>query len=207
VGAHLVAVADGLGGHVAGDMASSTVINVLQRFDVPTAPDALADTLGKAVKAASDALSRKIADEPALAGMGTTLVAMMRSGLSVVIANVGDSRAYLLRDGTLIRLTDDHVIGRLVADASQVPNLAEKIARFLDGRVDGRSPDLSPLHLQAGDRVLLCSDGLSAYVTHDVIHCALNTLRRPDEAADGLIELAIEQGAPDNVTVIVIDVR
>jgi serine/threonine protein phosphatase PrpC len=205
LGESLFAVADGMGGHVSGDVASRTVIEAIRPFDRPTDPAALADVLGQAVSAANRAMRQQIAATPTLAGMGTTLVAVMRSGPIAVIANMGDSRAYLLRGGALTQVTDDHVYGRLVANARTVPNLPERLARFLDGRPDGRSPDLTTLNLQPGDRLLLCSDGLSSYVPQELIHAALGVAPDPDSAANRLVALAIEQGAPDNVTVIVAD--
>jgi serine/threonine protein phosphatase PrpC len=207
LGEHLVAVADGLGGHVAGDVASATVIDALRPYDRAVGSGQLAENLGRAVNAANEALRQQTRANPELAGMGSTLVGMVWTGDSAALANVGDSRIYLLRGGELQQLTDDHIYERLVAEASDVPNLPERLARFLDGRADGRSPDLTPLDLHAGDRILLCSDGLSSYVTHDFIQEALDRSRGPDEATDRLIELAIEQGAPDNVTVIVSDAR
>lgn len=206
LGEHLVAVADGLGGHVAGDVASMTVIRALRPFDRAVGPDQLTENLGRAVNAANEALRRQTTANPELAGMGSTLVGMAWSGAQATVANVGDSRSYLLRSGELQQITEDHIYEHLVAEAGDVPNLRERLARFLDGRTDGRSPDLTPIDLHAGDRILLCSDGLSTYVTHDFIHGAL-TAPTPDEASDRLIDLAMKQGAPDNVTVIVIDVR
>lgn len=214
VGQWLAAVADGLGGHVAGDIASATVIEALQSLDHKVDPADLPAELGGAVNAANRALRRKIDAAPDVAGMGSTLVALLWSGNVAVLANVGDSRAYWLRDvssqgplngGRMVQITEDHIYGNLVADASGVPNLPERITRFLDGRTDGRSPDLTIKDLRAGDRFLLCSDGLSGVVPHDLIHDTLGSGRSPDETAERLIALAIEHGGPDNITVIVID--
>ncbi|MBG6065406.1 PP2C family protein-serine/threonine phosphatase [Micromonospora ureilytica] len=87
-----------------------------------------------------------------------------------------------------------------------MPNLGEKLARFFDGRNDGRSPDLTPLQLHPGDRVLLCSDGLSSYVPHEQIRAALVSNESPGKVADQLVAMAVDQGGHDNVTVIVIEV-
>jgi protein phosphatase len=95
----------------------------------------------------------------------------------------------------------------LVADAASVPNLPERLSRWLDGRVDGRSPDLTTWDLRPGDRFMLCSDGLSSFVPFDLIDATLRSSSDPNEVADRLITLAIDHGGPDNVTVIVIDVR
>ncbi|WP_410810431.1 PP2C family protein-serine/threonine phosphatase [Micromonospora sp. 067-2] len=210
-GQWLYVVADGLGGHIAGDVASSTVTGALKAYDRAVPAEDLAGFLGRAINQASEALRRKTRDEPALAGMGTTLVALLRSGSDAVVANVGDSRAYLIRrhgsgDGAMVQISEDHTYGHLVADAEKVPNLHERLARFLDGREDGRSPDLTPLQLLSGDRVLLCSDGLSSYVPHEQIRAALDSDSTPGDVADQLVALAVDQGGHDNVTVIVIDV-
>jgi serine/threonine protein phosphatase PrpC len=209
VGESLFAVADGLGGHPAGDIASATVIDALQSHDCAVEPADAPVALGRAVSACNQALRRRIETEPQLAGMGSTLVALLWSGPTAVLANVGDSRAYLLRqsDSATVRLTEDHTYEHLVADANIVPNLPERMTRWLDGRPDGRSPDLMTLDLRSGDRLLLCSDGLSSFVSHDLIDAALSAPSEPGDAADRLITLAIDHGGPDNVSAIVIDVR
>jgi serine/threonine protein phosphatase PrpC len=212
VGQSLFAVADGLGGHVAGDIASATAIEALQPYDRQTDPASLPAALGRAVRDAHEALRRRIQAEPELAGMGTTLVAMLVSGAVAVLANVGDSRAYLLRGrgsgntGTL-QITEDHTFEHLVADAASVPDLPERLSRFLDGRVDGRSPDLTIWDLCPGDRFLLCSDGMSSFVPHELIHATLSSSSGPDETADRLIALAMDRGGLDNIAVIIIDMQ
>jgi protein phosphatase len=210
-GRALFAVADGLGGHAAGDIASSTVIDALKAHDQPIDPAALSGVLGQAIYAANESLRRKVESDPTLTGMGSTLVAMLWSQTTAILANIGDSRAYLLRDtGTglrLIQITEDHTYGRLLADATDVPHLPERITRFLDGRVDGRSPDLTRRDLRSGDRFLLCSDGLSGVVPAEVIQDTLASIPAPGEAAERLVSLALEGGGPDNITVIVIHVR
>jgi serine/threonine protein phosphatase PrpC len=211
-GQWLYAVADGLGGHVAGDIASTTAIDALKAYDHPVQPADLTDVLGKAINDADEALRRRIREEPELAGMGTTMVAILRSGSAAVLANVGDSRAYLMRNfrtqhSPMVQVSEDHTYRHLVADANEVPNLPEKLARFLDGRKDGRSPDLIALQLRPGDRILLCSDGLSSYVPQEIISAALNSPHNAGEIADGLIASALDRGGRDNVTVIVVNVE
>jgi protein phosphatase len=211
LGRSLFAVADGLGGHTAGDIASASVIEALQLHDHLVDPADLPVTLGRAVSAANEALRQRIEAEPELAGMGSTLVAMLWSRTTAVLANVGDSRAYLMRDGRAgysgtSQLTEDHTYEHLVADAASVPNLPERLSRWLDGRADGRSPDLTTWDLRPGDRFMLCSDGLSSFVPHELIYATLNSSSGPDEAADRLIALAIDNGGADNISVIVIDV-
>lgn len=207
VGRSLFAVADGLGGHPAGNIASATAIETLRSYDQPVDSADLSATLAKAVSAVNEALRKGIETEPETAGMGTTLVALLWAGASVVLANVGDSRGYLLRDSRISQITEDHTYGHLVADAATVPNLPERLSRFLDGRTDGRSPDLTTWDLHPGDRFLLCSDGLSSFVPHALIHATLSASSDPGETAERLIALALDRGGPDNVTVVIVDVR
>jgi protein phosphatase len=103
------------------------------------------------------------------------------------------------------QITEDHTYEHLVADAAAVPDLPERLSRWLDGRPDGRSPDLTVRDLRPGERFMLCSDGLSAVVPHELVHATLSSSSGPDEAADRLIALAIDRGGPDNITVVVID--
>lgn len=206
-GRHLLAVADGLGGHAAGDVASTTVIDALKPYDREVAPEDLGNTLGQAIFEASEALRSRASEDPNVTGMGTTLVAVLWSGNVAVFANIGDSRIYLLRGGQLAALSEDHVYDRLLYDAATVPDLPPKIARFLDGRADGRSPDLTLRDLKAGDRLLLCSDGLSGVADLEEIRSILASATAPSETVNHLIQAALNCGAPDNVTAIVADVR
>jgi PPM family protein phosphatase len=210
-GQWLYAIADGLGGHVAGDVASTTAIDALKAYDRPIQETELTDLLGRAISDADEAIRRKIRKEPELAGMGTTMVAILRSGASAVLANVGDSRAYVMQDfktpnSPIVQVSEDHTYHHLVAGAAEVPNLPEKLARFLDGRKDGRSPDLTALHLHPGERVLLCSDGLSSYVPPEIIRTALNSTNSPDHIANDLVTSALNHGGQDNVTVMIIEI-
>ncbi|RFS84117.1 serine/threonine-protein phosphatase [Actinomadura spongiicola] len=207
VGRRLLAVADGLGGHAAGDVASTTVIDTLKRHDREVAPEDLATTLGHAIFDAGDALRARAAGDPSVTGMGTTLVAVLWSGNRAVFANVGDSRIYRLRDGQLLGFSEDHVYERLVFDAGTVPDLPPKLARFLDGRADGRSPDLTVRELKAGDRLLLCSDGLSGVVDQEDIRDILASVNDPNETVNRLVQATLARGAPDNVTAIVADIQ
>lgn len=207
VGDHLVAVADGLGGHVAGDIASTVVIDAIRGFDRQVPPEQLVDAAADAVDASNRALRTQIDADPSLAGMGTTLVAMLWSGTTVAAVNVGDSRIYRHRKGRTEPITDDHVFGRLVFGADRVPGLAERLTRFLNGRPEGVSADITRHELRCGDRYLLCSDGLSSYVPAADIETALGLVDDPAKVADQLVRLALDQGGPDNVTVLVVDVR
>ncbi|RSN53332.1 serine/threonine-protein phosphatase [Actinomadura sp. WAC 06369] len=207
LGTSLFAVADGLGGHVAGDIASNLAIDALKRHDHPVRPADLPTLLGRGVSDANEELRRKIHIDPGLAGMGTTLVAMLWSQTTAAVANVGDSRVYLLRGTEYQQITEDHTYGHLVAEAASDPRLSERITRFIDGRADGRSPDINLHALRPGDRFVLCSDGLSGVVPHEIVRETLISVRSSDEAADRLVDLAIEHGGPDNVTVLIVDVR
>ncbi len=210
VGTALFAVADGLGGHVAGDIASGIVIEALRPYDGTVGPLELPTVLGRVVSSANDAVRGRVAEEPELATMGSTLVALMWSDTSACLANLGDSRAYLLRrtaDGAAVmaQVTEDHTFGHLLADAGAVRHLPRRLARWVDGRPGGRSADITAHQLRPGDRWLLCSDGLSSYVAHDAIRETLSSVEVPGDVADRLIELALEAGGRDNITVIVID--
>ena len=140
------------------------------------------------------------------------MVALLRAGDVAVLANIGDSRAYSMKnaqgggDSPLVQISEDHTYQYLVAEAALVPNLPEKLARFLDGRSDGRSPDLIILRLHPGERILLCSDGLSSYVPEPQIRATMNSAHGPDRVAADLVAAALDHGGRDNVTVTVIDI-
>ena len=202
-GRWLYAVADGMGGHAAGEVASAVVIESLRRHDTEIEPDTLLATLGRAVTAANAEVARAAAEDVARRGMGTTLTAMLWSGSQFALANMGDSRAFRLREGQFRPLTEDHVMGKLVSNPGR---LAPVLSRYLDGRLD-RSPDLSLHEARSGDRYMICSDGLSPVVETEAIRHVLSSAADPDEAVRQLAALAKEAGAPDNITIIVIDIR
>ncbi len=211
MGRCLFAVADGLGNHGAGDVASATVIEAVRRYDREVEPGALPVVLGEAVQAANRAVRHRVAAEPGLAGMGTTLVALLSAGSAAALANIGDSRAYLLpatgpQRGRTIQITEDHLYRHLVAGAGEVPNLSDKLTRFLDGHPDGRSPDIIVLPLTCGDRILLCSDGLSSFVSPEHLHATLATAATAQQAVDRLVASALTEGGQD-VSAIVLHVR
>jgi PPM family protein phosphatase len=203
LGRWLFAVADGMGGHAAGEVASSAVIESLSSHDEEVRAEALLEVLGHAVTEANAAIARRAAEDPALFGMGTTLTAMLWSGDTAALAHIGDSRAFRLRDGQLRQITEDHVLGNLVSNAGA---LAPVLSRYLDGRPD-RSPDLGLRDLRIGDRYLICSDGLSPVVSSEKIGAVLAAAVEPADAVRELVALADEAGAPDNISAIVIDVR
>ncbi len=211
-GPRLLAIADGMGGHAAGEVASAVAISALAGLDqVPPGGDLL-DPLAAAVAAANATLHEMSAADPAVEGMGTTLTAMLWQNAHVALCHIGDSRAYLLRDGDFFQITRDHTLvqslvddGRLTPEAAATHPQRSLLLRALDGRTEAE-PDLSVREVRAGDRYLLCSDGLSDVVTEQTLHRTLVTITDPDDAVTQLIELAIRSGGPDNITCIVADV-
>lgn len=203
----LYAVADGMGGHRAGEVASAAAIEALAG-GVGTGM-ALVD----AVASANTRILERAGDDPELAGMGTTLTAMtMRGGSTAVLAHVGDSRAYLLRNGDLVQVTEDHsVVEGLVREGRITPEQAEHhpsrsmLTRALgvDHHVEvaGYEVDLLP-----GDRLMLCSDGLTTMMRDREIAVVLRAARDPLDAASTLVDAANRAGGADNITVVVLDV-
>lgn len=205
VGHWLCAVADGMGGHAAGDVASATVIEAIRPFDVAAVdPTRLTTILSKAVRAANNEITARVRANSSLGNMGSTLTAMLWLEDYFAIANIGDSRAYLLRNSMLIPLTEDHVLSNLVANPKP-PAIGGHLVRFLDAR-PGWSADLTLHAARPGDRYLICSDGLSGFVGADVIRDVIASAIEIDQAVAELIELAHAAGGPDNVTVIAMDV-
>jgi len=211
-GPRLLAIADGMGGHAAGEVASAVAISALAGLDHPIPDGDLLDPLAAAVAAANNTLHEMSVADPAVEGMGTTLTAMLWQDAHVAVCHIGDSRAYLLRDGEFFQITRDHTLvqslvddGRLTPEAAATHPQRSLLLRALDGRTEAE-PDLSVREVRVGDRYLLCSDGLSDVVTEQTLHKTLVTITDPDDAVIQLIELAIRSGGPDNITCIVADV-
>ncbi|MFC6884181.1 MULTISPECIES: PP2C family protein-serine/threonine phosphatase [Actinomadura] len=215
-GARLIAVADGMGGYAGGEVASSTVIGSLRSLDGDARDvDELVGSLGRAVAEANEKLRIVREERPDLSRMGTTLTAMLWSGHSVALAHIGDSRGYLLRDGELFQMTQDHTMDELLkseaeqaggtADPAETSRLSHVLYRVLDGRED-REPDLKLREAKLGDRYLLCSDGLSGPVDAQRIYEILTAEADPVRAVQRLIETARDNGGPDNITAVVADV-
>src|SRR3712207_4756747 len=209
-GPRLLAVADGMGGHAAGDVASKVVIAALEHLDDDAPSGDMLQALRGAVFDGSEHLREYIRERPQLEGMGTTLTAILFAGGRLALCHVGDSRAYLLRDGQLTQIThDDTFVQTLIDDGRITPEEANShpqrslLLRALNGQ--DVEPDLSMREARAGDRYLLCSDGLSGVVSEETLAEAL-TDPDPQSTADRLIELALRSGGPDNITVIVADV-
>ncbi|RMI34127.1 PP2C family protein-serine/threonine phosphatase [Nocardia stercoris] len=209
-GARLLALADGMGGHAAGEVASQLMIAALAHLDDDEPGDDLLGKLDRAVREGNASIADQVEEEPELDGMGTTLTAILFAGRKLGMAHIGDSRAYLLRNGELAQITRDDTFvqslvdeGRITAEQAHTHPQRSLIMRALTGNeID---PTLIMREAVAGDRYLLCSDGLSDVVSDETI---ANTLREgtTDDAADRLIELALRSGGPDNVTVVVADV-
>jgi serine/threonine protein phosphatase PrpC len=211
-GPRLLAVADGMGGHAAGEVASAVAISAIKDLDEDLPASELLDALTGAVNRANQQLHEMVTANPSIGGMGTTLTAMLWSGGLVALCHIGDSRAYVLSGGEFQQLTHDHTLvqslvddGRISADEAATHPQRSLLLRALDGSNDVE-PDLSLREAQAGDRYLLCSDGLSGVVSEQTLHRVLATVAEPDDAVRQLIDLAIKGGGPDNITCIVADV-
>jgi len=213
-GPHLLVVADGMGGHAGGDIASSVAVAHLAPLDDEAhGPDDALEELATALNGAHEELLALAEDNPALAGLGTTVTALLRSGNKLAMAHIGDSRAYLLREGELTQVTTDHsFVQHLVNTGKLTPEEAEHhpqrsvLLRVLGDFDMEIVPDLSVREARAGDRWMLCSDGLSGVVSHDTMADALRDVDDAGACAEKLVDLALRGGAPDNITVVVGDV-
>jgi serine/threonine protein phosphatase PrpC len=272
-GPRLLAIADGMGGAAAGELASAVVMTTVSRLDTPGGEDLLSGTgelpvmtqggqplpggpaapgpagvpeneqtlhisqhdlaaresghphsapdptlgepdlalLGGAVVAANERLRAIVAERPELEGMGTTLTAMLWSGGRFGMVHVGDSRAYRLREGLLEQMTADHTWvqrlideGRITEEEAGHHPQRSLLMRVLDGRTQVEA-DIGTFDARAGDRYLLCSDGLSGFVSQETLAETLAAYLDPQQAVDALIELALRAGGPDNITCIVAD--
>jgi protein phosphatase len=213
-GPSLLVIADGMGGHAGGDVASSLAIGEMAPLDGEShGADAVLNHLSDAVHNAHRELLERVAEEPALTGMGTTVTALLRTGGRLALAHIGDSRAYVLRDGELTQITRDHTfVQRLVDDGRITLEEAEQhpqrsvLMRVLSDVIDDVEPDLSMREAKLGDRYLLCSDGLSGVVSFDTLQDTMAAGRDPAATCEQLVQLALRSGAPDNVTCIVADI-
>jgi protein phosphatase len=213
-GERLLAIADGMGGHGHGEIASAAAIAALATLEEGPSPEDPVTALDAAVHQAGRSLSDLAERDPALERMGTTITAMLWDGQGrFAVAHVGDSRAYMLRNGALYQITRDHtLVQSLVDDGRMSPDQAAKhpnrslLLRALEtsGYAD---PDLSLRDAHPGDRYLLCSDGLTAVLEPETLHHVLSTVADPQEVVRRLIDLANEGGGPDNISCIVADVE
>ena len=213
-GTSLFLVADGMGGHAGGDVASAIATNRIKEIDhgYPTAEDAQV-ALQSALLAANGLLAETVFEHPELTGMGTTVSAIIRVDDKLALAHIGDSRIYLLRDGELKQVTVDHTFvqrlvdtGRITEEEALTHPRRSVLMRVL-GDVDS-SPEIDTWTLDTapGDRWLLCSDGLSGVVKQEVIAAILTNVASPKVAAERLVRASLDAGAPDNVTAVVVDI-
>ncbi|NUT31458.1 MAG: serine/threonine-protein phosphatase, partial [Hamadaea sp.] len=209
-GPRLLAVADGMGGMAAGDVASNIVIGAMAPLDEDVPGDALVDALRGAVEAANQQLRDTVDANPHLEGMGTTLTAMLFTGSKIGLVHIGDSRAYMLRDSEFAQITKDDTYvqmlvdeGRISAEEASSHPQRSLLTRAMDGR--DVEPEYSVREVKAGDRYLICSDGLSGVVSAETIGETMREYVDPGQCVDRLIALALRGGGPDNITVIVAD--
>jgi protein phosphatase len=213
-GSHLFLVADGMGGHAGGDVASAIVAQRVAEADrAYSSPHDAEFALQSALIAANSLLAETVFEHSELTGMGTTASGIVLVGGQIVVAHIGDSRIYRLRGGTLEQITADHTFvqrlvdsGRITPEEAAVHPRRSVLMRVL-GDVDAAPEiDTKVLDTRPGDRWLLCSDGLSSYVSEERISSALENTTTAQAAADRLVKDSLDHGAPDNVTVIVVDI-
>ena len=216
---HLLVVADGMGGAAAGDLASAVAIDTIREVDTPAgneqAPPAegekMLEALAAAMLRANDRIADLVEDDYALEGMGTTVTGVLFDGTQFGVAHIGDSRAYLLHDSRLERLTHDHSWvqslvdnGKLSEPEAAVHPHRSLLLKVLNGQ-PANSPDLTLVKVQAGDRLLLCSDGLCGLVDDPAIEAAMR-ISDLETALGRLVDEALNEGGFDNITVILADV-
>ncbi len=213
-GANLFVVADGMGGHAGGDVASSLAIHRLEPLDQPytSTEDAQASPQAAATTAAGD-LIRAAKDRPELAGLGTTLSAIIMVDDYAVIGHIGDSRIYLYRDDALTQITTDHTFvqrlvetGRITPEEARYHPRRSVLMRVLGDMDAHPAIDTFIMPTKPGDRWLLCSDGLSGVVDEQHIGKIFGRQLPPARTADTLLKQALDGGAPDNVTIVLVDV-
>ena len=212
-GPNLLVLADGMGGHAAGDVASSMIVGELAPLDdEDVGADQAIPLLEHALRSANAKLTKAMRENSDLAGMGSTTIVMLRTGTKLAMAHIGDSRAFMLRDRTFSQITKDHSFVQQLVDEGRISKeeagshpQRSVVTRVMTGQPDDE-PDTSLREARVGDRFLLCSDGLSDFVGADVIEEILVAAATPEEAADRCVEVALKAHTRDNVTVIVADV-
>jgi PPM family protein phosphatase len=211
-GPYVQLVADGVGGAAAGEVASSTTAYVISALAARAGQSDLVGLLTAAVHESHEQLRAGVASNPSRTGMATTLTAVLTYHDRFAIAHIGDSRAYLLRGARLVQLTTDHTLVQTLIDDGQLApeNVAthpyrSAVLRSVDAETSPE-PDVSPLNLALGDRLMICSDGLTDMVSdHEIAQ--LLSITDSDAATSALIEAALEAGGRDNVTCLVADVE
>ncbi|MFI6032078.1 PP2C family protein-serine/threonine phosphatase [Amycolatopsis magusensis] len=204
-GSRVLVLADGMGGHTSGEVASALAVDALRELDKEPHED-LTGALAGAVAEAG-----RLLDEHAPAGAGTTVTAMLWNGPRFGLAHIGDSRGYLLRDSVLYQMTRDHTLvqtlvdeGRITPEEAEVHPRRSMLVRALQSG-STHEPDLSEHEAVRGDRFLLCSDGLTDVVSDEAIREVLDSVADPDAAVRRLIDLANAGGGPDNITCLLAD--
>lgn len=214
-GERVFVVADGLGGHAAGEVASAIAVDAIRELAISedSTPDQAQQHLTQAIREANLTIVREGTENPERSGMGTTVTAGAVVGDVLCLAHVGDSRGYLLRERELRQITTDHTPVQLAVDAGVISReeALSHPGRHILSQALGLGPDLDvdtpKIELQSGDRILLCSDGLTDAVPHEGIIKQLTRHERADAAVDALIMAALHGGGPDNVTVLVVYVE
>jgi serine/threonine protein phosphatase PrpC len=208
---HLLVVADGMGGAAAGDLASAVAIDTIRKIEGPTAGEDMLDVLVRAFHQANDKIAELVESDLSLEGMGTTVTGAMFDGAQLGLAHIGDSRAYLFRDGHLERLTHDHTWVQSLVDDGKISETEAAmhphrslLLKVLNGQPTN-DPDLAMVPVIVGDRLMFCSDGVCGLIDDDVIEAALQ-LPDLNDAAERLVVAALHEGGIDNITVIVADV-
>lgn len=207
--APLFVVSDGMGGHAAGEVASSIAVETIGELAPGTADDVL---LGAAVEAANKAVIRGAEEGIGKPGMGCTATSILVEKNHVAVAHVGDSRLYILHQGTLVRVTHDHSYVEELVDSGQITADEARThpSRSIITRALGSDPDMYADHftleVNSGDRLILCSDGLSSMIPDSEIESLAVSSATPQQAADNLVAAALTAGGADNVTVVVVDV-
>jgi protein phosphatase len=207
-------VCDGMGGMAAGEVASSTAVrNLLKSFDEESeaSPGTAADgRLRIAIHAANQSVHESAVVSEQLRGMGTTLVCACLDGNRIIVGNVGDSRAYFLRDGQCFQVTQDHSVvaeqvrqGLITPEMAEVSDMRSVITRAV-GVAEAVEPDLFAAEVQEGDMVLLASDGLTRYVTADEIGQVLGSGQSTESLCSHFVALARERGGADNITCLIL---
>ncbi len=212
-GRNFLLIADGMGGHAGGDVASAITVARLASLDHGDHTGESLDSLRSTILDANDRIAHAVEDEPQLGGMGTTVTALLRCNDRLALAHIGDSRAYLLRDDSFSQMTTDHTFVQMLVDEGRItPEEAEyhpqrSVVMRVLGDV-GASPelDMSVREARIGDRWMLCSDGLTGFADLDVIEEALRSIDDPGECAEKLVNMALEGGGADNITVVIGDV-
>lgn len=210
---HLLVLADGVGGSAGGDIASSTTVRHFEQLTDTYEPAQVLPLLRSTIMAVHEELRERVASDPSVAGLGTTCIAAYLAGNTLMMTHIGDSRAYVFHEGSLVQVTRDHTLVQMLVDQGQITAEEAKNhpKRHVLVRALGDIPGLidideSVREAVVGDRWLLSSDGLFGFVPEEAIASVLAAYTDPQEACERLVDLALAAGAPDNVTVVIGDI-